>query len=429
MKNIFKQAFNNNSLSFDYAMESLSEGTGIKREDEIVIYARINNFEGLKKANSKESHEQWQVSAPFGKIRVRKTTMGDLEGSYTQAIKTRDNQVGIAGGTEQEFPVDANVFEAFKAISDNGMIKERFVFNATSITALDSTGKDRIDTSGMKYEVDVYPDGNGGYHPWCKIDVEVNDLLKSVADVKGTDAKIKLTLDVSILPIKATEMILGSTQDAEQKAKITQLYDTFFLAKKGQDGNIIKAQEVQPPVEGGDAQPTETTELTEPSEVVGDGAEQVDQVSTDTDPAATVTPVPVDGEVATDVVVDDTAANTDVVDPVDTTAATDSTDTTVDEFPETIDVVPDAEEPLSLEEQNKKALEPFIENLKGKEFEGRRSGYQTKFSDEEGNEHVIKYNWGVKGTNVMVTVKFDDEGEMTESVDKDGDGKVIKAVD
>ena len=146
MINLFKKAFVKSGHTFEYAMESDSNGTEVKREDEIVIYARINDFEGLKKADSKEGQEQWQVNAPFGKIRVRKTTVGDLEGKYTQAIKTRDSQVGIAGGTELEFEVDVNVFEAFKSIADNGMIKDRYVFNASNITAMDDSGKEKNDT-------------------------------------------------------------------------------------------------------------------------------------------------------------------------------------------------------------------------------------------------------------------------------------------
>ena len=359
MKNIFKHAFNATKCCYEFAMESHG-GTSQKREDEIVVYAQIKDFEGLKKANSKESQEQWQVSAPFGKIRVRKSWQENLAATYEQTIKTRNNQVGVAGGTEQNFPIDESTFNCFKEIADNGMIKDRYVFKASNISALDSSGKEKIDTSSLCYEVDVYPDGNGGYHPWCKIDIEINSLLDSISDVKGEDRKIKLTFDVTSLPFKPVDIIMGSTTDPEEKAKITQLFDKYFLAKKDEAGNIIQ-------VSG-----TQAEQTTESAETP---AEQKDQK------------------------------------PVE--------QPTQEETKKGIN--------KSLTEESQKYIADNLDLFKDKSFEGKRTGIEIKFNDEAGTEHTLKSTWGVKGTNVVVDLSFDQYGDMTETVRKNDEGKVVKA--
>ena len=219
--NNFKKAFKT------LAMESVTE-----REDEVVIYVKINDFEGLKKAQSKESHEQWQVRAPFGTIRVRKTSTGDLEPQYSMAIKTRDNNANIQGGTETPVNITQDVFEAFKQIADNGMIKDRYCFAPTKTTIKDDSGKKNIADSELIYEVDVYPDGNGGYHPYAKIDVEINGLLDKAKEANPNVTTANLTISVSDLPFKPSEPIVGNTDNPEEKVKITRLYDQYFLTKK-----------------------------------------------------------------------------------------------------------------------------------------------------------------------------------------------------
>jgi hypothetical protein len=83
-----------------------------------VVYCKINNFDGLKNASYKESQEQWEVKSRNGKIRVRKTTVADLESKYSMAIKVKDKSAGFEGNKEVEFDISADAFEALKAIAD-----------------------------------------------------------------------------------------------------------------------------------------------------------------------------------------------------------------------------------------------------------------------------------------------------------------------
>ena len=68
-------------------MSSFANKSDKNRETEIVLYARIHGFDNLKLAQKKESHEQWTVSAPYGKVRVRKTTLPELAPTFEVTVK------------------------------------------------------------------------------------------------------------------------------------------------------------------------------------------------------------------------------------------------------------------------------------------------------------------------------------------------------
>jgi hypothetical protein len=377
-------------------------GVGAKREDEIVIYAKVNDFTGLKKASSKESHEQWEVKAPFGKTRIRKTTVGDLEPTYKQAIKRRDDFVGIMGGTELEIPSDQSAFEAFKAISDSGMIKDRYIFTPTKIAAGGSDGQNLLSDVDLKYEVDVYPDGHGGYHQWCKIDIEVNDLLDKIAAVQGPGKKVKLKFAISGLPFKPTEMILGSSEKLEDKEKIDLLYKEIFQLKKNARGDIRTSAGKK-----------------SADSLLGGGTTEVSETTQDS-PVATETPVPVGDNPQNTELPPEPTQGGDATPP-----AEEVTETNTTEDGETTEVT-DAEvvEPPSIDEVNKNYIQQNLEKFKGKAFEGTRTGNKLKFTDDEGGEYELQSSWGVRGINVPVTISFDENGEMKEDLKKNGEGTV-----
>lgn len=225
-----------------------------KREDELVFYAKINNFDGLAKAQSKEAHEQWQITSPRGKMRVRKTTKDGLAPQYSQAIKAKDNPLG---GSEKEDDTTEEIFEAFKAIAVNGMIKDRYVFLAGKVSLKTEAGKQLIAEHGVKYEVDVFPKADGsGYHEICKIDVELNSLMEAIKKVNPDVKSAKFKFNISELPFQPSDLVTGNHGcTPEQKAMIDKWYQEIFLATPGNgDQTPVKPE----PVENTE-QPTEKT--------------------------------------------------------------------------------------------------------------------------------------------------------------------------
>ena len=253
------------------AMEANATGVVAGRETEIVIYARITDFEGLKKASSKQAQEQWQVLGPFGKVRVRNESHDGVEGKYTMAIKSKDS---VLGGAETEMGIDKDVFEAFKTISDNGMIKDRYCFPAQRVTMRDASGKHNVQLPDLVFEVDVYKKPDGTYHEWVKIDLEIDSILEAVKDVNQAITTADLNINIGDLPFKPVEMMENSTKDEGQRAKISQLYDTVFLTKRTND----KAASV--PAEAQAAEPVPQTEPVAPVDTPTETTPVVEEVPT-----------------------------------------------------------------------------------------------------------------------------------------------------
>lgn len=244
--------FQNTALSLEDIEQTAKPQA--KREDELVVYAKINNFDGLQKAQSKESHEQWQIPTPNGKIRVRKTTKDSLAPQYSMAIKVKDNALG---GTEHEETINAETFESFKSISINGMIKDRYIFAASKVSLKTESGKQAVVEHGVLYEVDVFPKSDGtGYHDRCKIDIEVNKLLAALKAVNSSVSKANFKINVSELPFQPSDMVVGNhNPSSEQKALIDKWYKEIFLSTPGQSDkapsnlqeNVEKTNESQKP--------------------------------------------------------------------------------------------------------------------------------------------------------------------------------------
>ena len=60
-------------ISTRVALES--QGIRDQQEEEITIYAKIGNMEGLTQASMIEPQEQAEVKTPRGRIRIRKITL------------------------------------------------------------------------------------------------------------------------------------------------------------------------------------------------------------------------------------------------------------------------------------------------------------------------------------------------------------------
>nr|DAP57215.1 MAG TPA: hypothetical protein [Caudoviricetes sp.] len=200
--------------------EIQNEGKAV-REIEHTIFARLLNFEQLKSATHAEVQEQYIVSvdkseanAGEGQIRVRKIT--DRSGNTRYEMTTKN--VVKDGKVEVTIPTTEENFTQIKVLSNLSMLKHRYTFP--------------IKGTDYKWEVDAVPDGNGGYFPWVRAEIEV----KSPEDKGGE------------FPLKAEEVYmkapLGDMSDEDFKEKTDPLMDKFF--KRGNpfvnDGKVVETK-------------------------------------------------------------------------------------------------------------------------------------------------------------------------------------------
>ena len=176
------------------------------REKEHTVYARILDFSQLKKADKAEIQEQYIIPVErtdknrgSGKIRIRKITSRSGEVRYELTTKSDVKE----GKIEVTVPTTEENFIQFKVMASVSMFKHRYTFTDEG--------------SGLKWEVDAVPDGNGGYYPWVRAEIEVKDLNDKVPE----------------LPIKTEETIyppeLSETSEEEYKEKTDKLNNRFFV--------------------------------------------------------------------------------------------------------------------------------------------------------------------------------------------------------
>lgn len=176
------------------------------REKEHTVYARILDFSQLKKADKAEIQEQHVIPVErtdknrgSGKIRIRKVTSrsGDVRYELTTKSDVKEGKIEVTVPTTEEN------FIQFKVMASVSMFKHRYTF----------TDED----SGLKWEVDAVPDGNGGYYPWVRAEIEVKDLNDKVPE----------------FPIKTEEIIyppeLSETSEEEYEEKTDKLNSRFFV--------------------------------------------------------------------------------------------------------------------------------------------------------------------------------------------------------
>lgn len=204
-------------------------------ETEVVIYATIGNPEGLNEAASKEEHVQLEAkfTKEGGRSRVRKVIKDDdTDYIYTIKFKQKEESDQASASVEHNVEVDADFFEAFKAVSERALKKTRYTFNSESVTLKLQNGEEEqdIEIPNVQYEVDVYTKADGSISDWCKIDIEVDNIINYIAkhhkDLEGWKLKVK----VSHLPFNPSECILGSEANTEDnEKKVDDIWATWTL--------------------------------------------------------------------------------------------------------------------------------------------------------------------------------------------------------
>lgn len=214
-------------------------------EKEHVIVARLLNFAQLKKANKAVVIEQYMVkvdktdkNAGSGSIRIRKVT--DRKGNVTYEMTTKNNVRD--GRIETTTVANEMMFKQMQALADGGMLKHRYSFN--------------IKGTDFVWEVDVVPDGSGGYKQWCLCECEVADLdtQKPELPIETEEAYLSPSLndkaDEETFTAKKREVLerffILENPLLKEKAELTQL--------KGEDSVEEESNEAT-----GEAKTDETT--------------------------------------------------------------------------------------------------------------------------------------------------------------------------
>lgn len=215
--------------------------TIISAENEITIYARITNFAGLEQASKILYQEQYEISSPDkgvrspnkGKIRVRSESVGKGLTTYSLTTKVKSHTDNCDSNKEYTIPIDREYFDAFKAIADSGMKKHRYIFPFSKFTIntedkiLQANKEALIELDG-KYEVDVFTlDGNVRY-AYCKIDLEVDGIVKLSNTVIDSNTKLKLTANIFNLPFKPIDFFTKESATEKETELMNYLYKHIF---------------------------------------------------------------------------------------------------------------------------------------------------------------------------------------------------------
>ena len=197
------------------ATESEDSQTEVaSKETEFTIYAQLTDFTQLEKAVSVEEQEQWMIrlektdkNAASGSIRVRRVQSKGSEPTYLICTKTKmkEEAEGASSSFECEVPTTEENFVQFRFLADQGMLKHRYRFPILG--------------SDKSWEIDVFPDGEGGYHEWVKIDYETDDPKAQLPE----------------LPIQFADIIMpkGFPNDGgdQREDRVWMIYDRCFLTK------------------------------------------------------------------------------------------------------------------------------------------------------------------------------------------------------
>lgn len=198
------------------------------KESEIVVFARVGDFNGLKESTSVVAIDQLDHWVPGkGRMRTRKTV--DSEGTrFEVCVKTAGKQEGAAlVREEEESLVTGGFFEVFRNIAEVLTVKNRYVFDGTHSVIEMETGEVKLPP--VKFEVDVYKKHDGSISPWVKIDIEIDEFMKAVQtipELRGKD--LNFTIKVTHLPFKPQEAFIVAAASEEQKQLMAKLWQTEF---------------------------------------------------------------------------------------------------------------------------------------------------------------------------------------------------------
>lgn len=205
-------------------METIGDSSQ-SAETEITIYAKINDFDGLRQADVMLQQAQSGISGQNGKIRVRAETR-DGHTVYTETIKVKTENDGdqLHGMDEMTAEIGKEYFDCFVRMVGSCTVKDRYDFKVKKFEGLAvGDGGIELDPNLMWFSVDTFKTPEGAYKQWCKIDLEIDELLNHQAE-HGDGKPINLKLRISGLPFKPTEAFLAKEATPEQQAIVDDLW-------------------------------------------------------------------------------------------------------------------------------------------------------------------------------------------------------------
>lgn len=219
-------------VSLKVAMEQ--EGITAQTEQEITIYAKIGNNEGLQQASFIEQQEQAEIKTDLGKIRVRKTIKNGRLATYTMTTKKRIESGSIITNREREKTINNVIYEMFMDLCPQFLSKTRYTFKTEQLTIKRGNLEATIKTSDLAFEVDVFTKKDGSISEWCKIDVETDKIAQILKDNNISVGDVKLIACISKLPFEPNTIVIddGDDSDKDKQALLKALYEKEFLINK-----------------------------------------------------------------------------------------------------------------------------------------------------------------------------------------------------
>lgn len=217
--------------------------TTISKETEITIFGRIVNMEDLNEFTEKEHHVQLESKLEKGKCRVRKTTT-NIGTTYQYVLKipviTTSEDLNIIASNEYKLDVDELFFNGFKEVANCCFYKTRYIAKSNEVILkikIDDEQEDIIKLPDIKYEVDIYDDINGQPSEWCKIDIEVDTLLKYINErFPDNDNDLYFKVSLQNLPINLENVIVKEFANDEQLAIINNLFNSVYKKDVTENG-------------------------------------------------------------------------------------------------------------------------------------------------------------------------------------------------
>lgn len=208
-----------------------------QRETELCFFANVENKAGLLEAVSIEIHDQWEYKLPVGedgkakgRVRVRRTEKNDVV-SYAETLKVPFFNEGVQqGDTEYTTEISEEYYMAWvSTFGSVGTKKIRYTFITKNVEL--TTGGDVVKLPELLFEVDILVDPQGKQSKWCKIDVELDKALAVLTEQHPDVRSYDLTVKLSELPFKPTDVVSALTTDESERAGIQAFWKRFEHAK------------------------------------------------------------------------------------------------------------------------------------------------------------------------------------------------------
>lgn len=221
----------NKPLMLKAALEA--QGITDSSEQEIVIYAKIGNMEGLSQASLIEQHEQAEIKSEAGRIRVRKTTRNGRVPVYEMTSKRPISVGGVKSNREKTKSINEQLYNLFLEVCPSFMAKTRYVFKTENLRIKRGDMQANIKTSELNFEVDVFTKGDGTVSKWCKIDIEVDKIEEILKKNSIEVGDMRLIASISSLPFEPDTIVIDDGNDDEGKKElISALYENEFLIQR-----------------------------------------------------------------------------------------------------------------------------------------------------------------------------------------------------